>query len=39
MKNNKLALTALAAALVAGCGGSDDSVSFNTPTFDARNLH
>jgi methionine-rich copper-binding protein CopC len=39
MKNNKLALTALAAALAAGCGGSDDSVSFNTPTFDARNLH
>ncbi|MCG8394829.1 MAG: Ig-like domain-containing protein [Pseudomonadales bacterium] len=39
MKKNNIALTALAAALVAGCGGSDDSVSFNTPTFNPRNLH
>ncbi len=39
MKKNNIALTALAALAVAGCSGEKDGVSFNTPTFNARNLH
>ena len=39
MKKNNIALTALTALAVAGCGGDKDRVSFDTPTFNARNLH
>ncbi|KGD64968.1 hypothetical protein Y5S_01876 [Alcanivorax nanhaiticus] len=42
MKKNNIALiaTALAATALVGCGGDDSArVSFNTPTFDPRNLH
>ncbi|MCK0154243.1 Ig-like domain-containing protein [Alcanivorax sp. S6407] len=41
MKKNKTALiaSAIAAASLVGCGGDSASVSFNTPTFNARNLH
>ncbi|WP_290523242.1 Ig-like domain-containing protein [Alcanivorax sp.] len=39
-KNNTgLIVTALAAAALAGCGGDSADVSFDTPTFNARNLH
>ena len=36
MKKNNIALTALTALAVAGCGGDKDRVSFDTPTFNAR---
>lgn len=41
MKKNKIALiaSAIAAASLVGCGGDDARVSFDTPTFNARNLH
>lgn len=41
MKKNKiaLALTALATAALVGCGGDSADVSFDTPTFNPRNLH
>lgn len=41
MKKNKIALiaSAIAAASLVGCGGDSADVSFNTPTFNARNLH
>ena len=39
MKKNNIALTALTALAVAGCGGDKDRVSFDTPTFNARKLH
>ena len=41
MKKNKIALaiTALATATLVGCGGDSDDVSFNTATFNPRNLH
>ncbi|WP_290537216.1 Ig-like domain-containing protein [Alcanivorax sp.] len=41
MKKNNIALTltALTAAVLTGCGGDSSNVSFDTPTFNARNLH
>jgi hypothetical protein len=41
MKKNKiaLALTAMATTALIGCGGDSADVSFDTPTFNPRNLH
>ena len=41
MKKNKIALiaSAIAATTLVGCGGDSANVSFDTPTFNARNLH
>lgn len=41
MKKNKIALiaSAIAAASLVGCGGDSADVSFDTATFNARNLH